>query len=330
MNFQNTAGTQKFSGGYFGKLPEYTDFVKFNSGGPEILLLDRWIQEGIIYTKKYFSHSSQINTNRNVFQNNFFSINFFSPFTGSGSNLIGTIYPSHDKSGREFPFIIFMNIAKNYTDIPSHLLYPFFSHLYEYFNEMFNEREKGNLSGLNHNISGFHSPDSDISISAGNLLNSYKVFLENTDQKEFRESVLNDTDGSVLLNLLNNLKGGLSFLRSKTDVSVSFGVKISFNRVKEYKNFESAFLLHAVLSAAGKTSLAPAIFLKQEESLAHLFIFLCSPLPHHFMELISGKHNDERILDANKSSGEIPGHPGLVPDTGESKLIFLIDKLSHK
>lgn len=94
----------KLNAGYFGKLPQYNDFIKYNAGGPEILKLDEWIQKGIKLGMEIMKESW-----KEAYRNSP-AYNFIYPFTDSPNLIAGTIKPGFDKSRREYPFIVFATL----------------------------------------------------------------------------------------------------------------------------------------------------------------------------------------------------------------------------
>jgi type VI secretion system ImpM family protein len=101
--------------GYFGKLPEFPDFIKHNSGQPETALFDDWIQKGLYTARLKLSSWKELYKNTPPY-------NFIVPIKESGRFLTGAIYFSCDKHNREFPFILFSVIDFNSIRLPFHLL----------------------------------------------------------------------------------------------------------------------------------------------------------------------------------------------------------------
>jgi len=317
MNSQKPQNDFKFSAGYFGKLPNYPDFVKYNAASQEILNLDKWIQEGILAAdkskKNNFSMSDQPKSGWRDFYNSSSPIKFLFPFTRTENIILGIIHPSRDKTGREFPFIIFVNIRKSTIgNIPAYLFPLSFSESFDFFSGLFSEIKllnpsgKENLSVVNNKFNHQSLPSfiqkDQVQIFLANSISSYENFLMETFYSEFRERVLEDHDGSRSLTLLNNLGAGLSFLRSKPDVSISFGIKISFIYNQEYSYYDLGVFINITLIIARKTSHFPALFFKNENSYTHLYIFFCNPLPRHFIDLFYDGGSEERILNANDSA----------------------------
>jgi type VI secretion system ImpM family protein len=314
----------KFSAGYFGKLPNFPDFIKYNAAGPEILMLDKWIQEGILHGKKTGINNFQ--NNRPEWKNLYSSsppIYFLFPFTRTEIILLGIIYPSWDKSGREFPFIIFLNINKNKTGgMPAYLFLLSFCEWFDFCNQFFDEVKsfapagKESLSSVNLKLNNL----SDMSfIRDKNLFEKFKIsynnFITESTQKEFRERVLGDSDGLKFWTLLNNLESGLSFLRYKPGASVSFGVKTALVNNKEYNFFDIGFFINIVMIITGRDSGLPGIFIKNENSYSQLFLFFSSPMPQHFTDLFYSSGSEGRILNANTETN--------IEETNSQRNLFL-------
>jgi type VI secretion system ImpM family protein len=131
--FQETKNKNNpnISTGFFGKLPGFNDFIKYNAAGKEILTIDNWIQEGLALAKLKYKNQWK------NYYDNLSNVNFVYPFTGTDSTTIGVIAPGNDKSGRSFPFLMFSNIKKNIDDELSFYLLPYiFKDLFYSFDEI--------------------------------------------------------------------------------------------------------------------------------------------------------------------------------------------------
>jgi type VI secretion system protein ImpM len=97
--------------GCFGKLPIYDEFIRYNVNGRAALELDEWIQQG------YYHHSRDVQMRHEKIELNEYIYSFV--FTGQRENsslLMGTIMGSHDKCGRQFPFVVFKQLPKQATE----------------------------------------------------------------------------------------------------------------------------------------------------------------------------------------------------------------------
>lgn len=96
--------------GCFGKLPIYDEFIRHNVSERAIIELDEWIQQG------YSHHSRGMKTHLRKSELHSYTYHFV--FTGSGesgASVIGTMMGSKDKSGRQYPFILFKLLANQDT-----------------------------------------------------------------------------------------------------------------------------------------------------------------------------------------------------------------------
>lgn len=127
----NTIHLESLSAGFFGKLPEFSDFIKYNASGKEILVLDNWIQEGLTLAKIKYKNEWKI------YYNNCSKIYFIYPYAGTDNITLGIIYPAKDKSGRSYPFIMFVNISKSFiSGLRCYLIPSAFEQVYNSFNNI--------------------------------------------------------------------------------------------------------------------------------------------------------------------------------------------------
>lgn len=122
---------ESLSAGFFGKLPEFSDFIKYNASGKEILVLDNWIQEGLALAKIKYKNEWKI------YYNNCSKIYFIYPYSGTDKITLGIIYPANDKSGRSYPFIMFVNISKSIVNgLQCYFIPLAFEQMYNSFNNI--------------------------------------------------------------------------------------------------------------------------------------------------------------------------------------------------
>jgi type VI secretion system protein ImpM len=87
--------------GFFGKLPVFADYISFNANIPEIQMFHDWIQEGLFLCKEQFA----------TWPNEFYRMPRYACFWQSAGRLmVGTLGASEDRSGRKYPFIVFIRI----------------------------------------------------------------------------------------------------------------------------------------------------------------------------------------------------------------------------
>ncbi len=101
-----------YSLGCFGKLPIHSDFIRYQASGEEIRALDRWFQEGIYFAKSKLGASWQ-----ETFLNAA-SWRFIFHLPKSKAFLVGVVMPSRDRSGRTYPFVVFLRVDKKTYGAP--------------------------------------------------------------------------------------------------------------------------------------------------------------------------------------------------------------------
>ncbi|MDO8549077.1 MAG: type VI secretion system-associated protein TagF [Ignavibacteria bacterium] len=284
--FDNTVG-------YFGKLPAFNDFVKFNSGGEELLVLDKWLQDGLLSAKMKLK-SEWVNYYRNSEQ--FF---FFYPFTGTKRALAGLLIPGLDKSGREFPFLIFFYLNKDQlNNIPSHLI-PMI--LIDILNEfkiaVIDISSITDLSIINERLNK-------ISYTINNLSfknNVYQNYLSNTSQAAFWNRVMEGYDDSAKLLFLNSLYISSTAPKEKVEpIIISF---ISNN--VHYVN-DLSFFIHLTLTFQKTPYLLPAVFWTDSENKNHLlYLFSNKPLPNNFVDLICKQADQNNFINKTENDKNI-------------------------
>lgn len=279
----------ELSAGYFGKLPKFADFVKYNAGGEEILDIDRWLQEGMVAAKNEFKSLLKENYSKSL------QFNFFYPFTSTSNNLTGLISPGYDKSEREFPFLIFYIMNKNfYSHIPAYLIPLVNQKNLVYFKELCEYSKMSNdLLSINDEMKKIV-----YKLYPSDALLDYQKFLSNTSQEIFWERTFGNFTDPAKYALINNLD------KLRTFSNISSGIKISFNLENEHTEFELAFFIQLILTMANKISYLPSLFWSAEIDTINLYIFFNRPSAQQFVDIIFQKDSEERIIQAEKFEDE--------------------------
>ncbi|HLG32033.1 MAG TPA: type VI secretion system-associated protein TagF [Ignavibacteriaceae bacterium] len=274
--------------GFFGKLPKFADFVKFNASGSEISILDYWLQEGLALAKLKFR-----NEWKNYYENTS-EINFIYPFTGTDKIMLGIICPSNDKSGRSFPFILFGNVKKDFTnELPVQSFALKFSGVYESFKSIFqNNFQNDDLSKMKSQLSNFSF--------ASSLQNSnselYREYLSKNSIEYFFDlqmDNLHEPDKCSLNNLINK---NLSYLEN------SAAVRISFESDEQNEIMNLSFCTELMLKIFSRYSLFPALFWKRrKDNYVVLYLFFQKPTPSNFIDLIYSEQSELKNNDDNFS-----------------------------
>lgn len=109
--------TQESKVGCFGKLPIYDEFIRYNVSGRAVLDLDEWIQQGFSQHTRYVRARAQKSEKYKSTYNFVFAGSVDRPGT-----IIGSMMGSHDKCGRQYPFLLFKLLSHKITDALSSTL----------------------------------------------------------------------------------------------------------------------------------------------------------------------------------------------------------------
>ncbi len=266
--------TNLVSTGYFGKLPKYADFVKYNASGDEILLIDNWIQEGIRLAKLKYKN------NWKNYYNKTSPIYFIFPFTGTDKITIGIICSSNDKSGRIFPFLIFSNMKRDLIkDIQVHLLPLYFKGYFESITEVYNNNYfTEDLSEMKFQTNNL----SDSIITENSAENIFDNYLADTSVEKLFQQTLNNSAYNKV-HTINNL-----FKKRIKIIEHSPAVKFNFDYQADYKLLDTCFYIQLLLKIFNRSNFFPAIFWNTiEEELINLSLFFQKPTPLNFLDLFN-------------------------------------------
>lgn len=256
------------STGFFGKLPGFPDFIKFNAGGRGILLIDNWIQEGLALAKIRYKDQWK------NYYNNCSKINFIYPFTGTENFIHGVILPSKDKSGRSYPFILFDNINKTVSDdLPYYLIPSAFQKLYIFFNEII---DLNNSSEDLTNLKELTTSVKSILPNTHSLNDEYKRFISETQIGDITH--FGDEKASELIIFFEERLNILEHL-----VVFNFPAII----VQQSNSFIISYYIQLLQKVFKNSDSTPGIFwMKRKDSSWLLFLSFIKPTPKDFLDLM--------------------------------------------
>ena len=256
------------STGFFGKLPGFNDFIKYNAAGKEILTIDNWLQEGLALAKLKYKNEWK------NFYNNSMTLNFVYPFTGTDNTTIGVISPSNDKSGRSFPFLLFSNIKKNVNDGLSFYLIP--SAFREIFNLLWDIVEANKSA---EDTSGLKSLIDNMKLSNENdvlIANGYKKFISETKLCDIHAS-----ENENQINLNNLFKDKLKIFEH----FICFSFTSDLNRTNN--SFIISYYIQLLQKIFKNSDSTPGIFWTQlNDKSCLLFVIFTKPTPKDFIDLL--------------------------------------------
>ncbi len=92
---------------YFGKLSNEGDFVRANASSPAALAFDEWVQEGMQYGRQRVAGWSDRYPDAQP-------LNFVFPVVRGERCLLGVLWPSRDRSGRQYPLMVFAQVPSTH------------------------------------------------------------------------------------------------------------------------------------------------------------------------------------------------------------------------
>ncbi len=273
--------------GYFGKLPIFNDFVKYNAGNQEIIVMDNWLQEGMVLAKQKLKNDWKL-----VYRNSL-PLSFFYPFTGTDKFISGVIYPSNDKSDRDFPFLIFFDFNKNIFDRISFFLEPlFFNNEFRSFDQVFNNISiNTSISDLTENINQISA-----NISEEKVNEHYQAFINSSLQEDYWLRILKDFIDEQKYFIINNILN--PEIKNST-----LALKFDFTSTDENSVLDMCFLINMVFVSKGNSFLPAVFWTKDVHNNLSLYIFPSKPSPLNYLDMICPTENSGRIFNVNDKIG---------------------------
>ncbi len=261
--------------GYFGKLPEFNDFIKYNAGTTEILYVDNWLQESLVQAKLKFKNEWEEK------YNSFPPTGFFIPVPSSRKAATGMLYPGKDKSGREFPFIIFSLIEAKMFD-PLYLMPAVLEHNLSALDEILRREET--IYALNNALKNHQAP-----LPAGDSVNkSFEQNLSASSANEFES------------------RTGLSGLKEKlNDITYQENSVISISLITDdlHFSFDAGILIYILKNKIDLSYKHSSVFWNSKSDRQYqIFIFPFNLTALNFVDLISPEYDNERMISIDRST----------------------------
>ena len=269
--------TNKYSAGCFGKLPKFADFVKFNSGNNEIILFDKWLQNGLQYSK------TTLNTSFDASYSTADTVQFVFPIVDSTNILLGTFISSNDKSGRKYPFIISTPINHSIGPENSHLLPLVFENFFLNSNRTIykmKEIEKHDdiIAEIEDNIkySETNFPEKKL---------QYQEYINATTTNNLWNGIFGDFEDERKYLMFYNLTEILLPLRNKQINNFTLGLKIPIVPENKFFYLNISFWIDVCFKLTGTANIKPFLFWskKSTETERYLILFLNQPKWCHLL-----------------------------------------------
>jgi type VI secretion system ImpM family protein len=238
--------------GFFGKLPHYPDFIKYNASSNEVIDFDEWIQQGLTVAKERLQNEwSDAYRSAPIYC-------FLFPSDDQQNILMGVMRSSNDLSGRKYPFIALLKITL--TELPAHSAYhlPIIYHDFLNKSEIFVKIADG-IDKLEYLSDQFDHMDLSAENEVESLIDQYDQFLLHTTQEEFWYQIGTTFDDSTRYLVLKNLNDILLPFRDQNIEGFALGLRFPLSNGNKY-HFETAFWIHTSMQICNNFKLTPFVF----------------------------------------------------------------------
>jgi len=288
---------------YFGKLPPYADFIRFNASGKDMRALDSWLQEGLYQAAKHH------NQNWDSMYKNSPAYHFVFNPEHSESSLIGLYKPSYDKSQRKFPFIISKRLMK------THLHTKYFHHLPLLFMDFFrssaqilqedsNDLPADELRERIVNIKGISNEDLESSVE------NFEKFVSATTLESFLIRLYGSYGDQRKFLLGYNLFEILSPIRTQKFVQIPLGLRFPLSQNTLFLEYEVCFWIHLCQRILGNNTVLPNLFWQVQDAshFNYLFMYYSKPTWKTFLQLIEPRSDNDSVCKLEEDGAENLAH----------------------
>jgi type VI secretion system protein ImpM len=286
---------------YFGKLPRFGDFIRYNAGGSEIRSMEQWIQEGIHYSQQQFSSDWDA-----VFTASPRYGFVFCP-DGSDRFLLGVLMASRDKIGRRYPFVISLRLAKSALDGGAIFRLPlaysaFLLRAGGLLNRLADESSVHDIAALANSLAVSTLDDP---VGASDELDAY---LRSTSLAAFWEAVLDDRRDRRKFLLMKNLVDILSPLRGNQPERLTLGLRFPLGRNRDRLHVIIGTWMRLCMRMLGDPILWPTFFWGREgpERPSYLYLFLSAPSYKNFTHLVYPQGESDILCRLEEEGGGDP------------------------
>jgi type VI secretion system protein ImpM len=308
---------------FFGKLPAFGDFVRFNAGGSDFSVLDQWFQEGLYLARKRLRYDWNATFDA--------ASGFCFHFRGDrgGGSLVGVFHPSQDRSGRKFPFILSTHLkAVIGEEAPAFLIPAIFGPFLESADALIRSAKDGMemqmLTARTRNLA------ETLSVPAFQVAAEYRSHLNAEKLSDLWLRLWGNADDERKYNLLGNWVEVLSFARRADRARMNVGLCFPLPAARQNlrRDWEVCFWLEASLRLLRATELSPVFFWNVPEAagVGKLFVFFRQPSATRFLHLIQPEAMSDTMWDLveARGGGTLPGQLQSVLENTEARLSDLL------
>jgi len=300
----------------FGKLPNFGDFVRYNASGPETLVMDQWIRQGLYFARV------QLDQDWNSAYQDSSEFYFIFPPDYSDSFLIGLLKSSNDQSGRKFPFIVSIKVEKKQHNESFYILTPvIFTEFFQNANQFLIHTSKG---------LGYHDIIKQTeSLSLSRKLNfdlyqqNYENFLITKTQQDFWDIVFDHHNDTARFLLFKNLAEMLIPLRKRNLSDSTLGLRFPLGSNSKQINYIVCFWIHICFKLLGISKFMFNLFWQSvhNHNKNYLYVFFRNPSSTNFVQMFqSTLDNDQTCKLDEEGNDKIDSSSDKIPFAYKSLL----------
>jgi type VI secretion system ImpM family protein len=291
---------------YFGKLPDFSDFVRHNASGDDVRALEQWIQEGLYLASRHFDRSwTSVYKSAPAYHFLFASEN-------QAALLIGIFQPSYDKSERTYPFVVSRRMDSQ--RLPDHEI-PLIPLAFRPFFRSSASLIHDGLNGLplSDITAGLDRLGGDLAHNFAASSADFEDYLQSTPQDRFWSALFGDFESPQKFSLIKNLFEILASYLSSRPIRRTLGLRFPLSRDDSSRYEEVCFWMNVCRKRLGKAWLPPTIFwpVAEKHDAPYLFFFLGQPSPRALLPLMDPASDYNIISRLEGDAGETISQPAL-------------------
>lgn len=317
----------------YGKLPAFGDFIRYNTNGQGMQILDQWIQKGLYLAKNYLGREwDTIYSPEKAFF-------FIYPFAEQNQYYAGIFRPSKDRGNRKYPFLIFATIdlrnllGQQRFYLPL-MLKPFFDGISEKMPMIIYESDMKQAIERVEELSTFQ-----LSTLAAR---EYDHYLHKTTIGQFWHKHLGAVEEDKKYLIFKNLLEIVLPLRGRQDLSrYPLGLRFPFrtpddNYVSDVCVWQS-MVMHVLSISGASDKFLPALFWPVDPAGGYFHLFFTRPDAKTFVGLLHPSWDSEQIcrmetfrrLTPQEAKRSLPNQYRELLEHRQHNLHYFLTKLRY-
>jgi len=289
---------------YFGKLPDFSDFVRHNASGDDVRALEQWIQEGLYLAARHFDRNWASLYKRAP------AYHFLFASENQASLLIGIFQPSHDKSERAYPFVVSRRMdSQGLPDRHVPLIPLAFRAFFRSSATLIHDGQNG--LPLTEITAGLDRLADDQAHNFAASSGDFADFLRSMPQDRFWGGLFGRFESPQKFSLIKNLFEILGSSLSSKFLGRTLGLRFPLSQNDSFRYEEVSFWMNVCLKRLGKAWRVPSIFwpVSEKDSPPYLFLFLGQPSPKALLPLMDPASNHNIIYRLEGDAEETGSEP---------------------